>query len=138
MKIDLTQPARSLRRRTTDAERKLWSRLRDRKLNGFKFKRQAPRGRYVVDFLCVEAGVVVEVDGGQHADSFADPERTAQLEREELMVLRFGNSDILKNMDGVLAVIAETVVARAPSPGARSAPSSPQGERRTETVARVK
>ena len=67
MKIALTQPARSLRQRSTDAERKLWSRLRDRRLMGFKFKRQAPRGRYVVDFLCVEAALVVEVDGSQHA-----------------------------------------------------------------------
>ncbi len=137
MKIALTQSARSLRERGTDAERKLWSRLRDRKLMGFKFKRQAPRGRYVVDFLCVEAGVAVEVDGGQHADCFADRERTAQLEREGLMILRFWNTDILKNMDGVLTVIAETVMAR-PSPGAQSASSSPQGERRTETVARSK
>jgi very-short-patch-repair endonuclease len=104
MKIALTQPARSLRQRSTDAERKLWSRLRDRRLMGFKFKRQAPRGRYVVDFLCVEAALAVEVDGGQHAEKRrqADRMRTAELEREGLTVLRFWNLDVLTNLEGVL------------------------------------
>jgi very-short-patch-repair endonuclease len=99
---------------------------------GFKFKRQAPRRRYVVDFLCVEAGLVIEVDGSQHAEnrSKADQRRTAELEREGLTVLRFWNIDIFQNLDGVLTVIAETLSrGRAPSPGAQSAPSSPQGER---------
>jgi very-short-patch-repair endonuclease len=135
MKVALTEPARSLRQRSTDAERKLWSRLRDRRLMGFKFKRQVPRGRYVVDFLCVEAGVAVEVDGSQHADSQADRMRTAQLEGEGLKVLRFWNNDILNNMDGVLIVISEVLTARSPSPGAQSAPSSPQGERGAVPVA---
>jgi very-short-patch-repair endonuclease len=132
MKIGLTDTARSLRHRSTDVERKLWSRLRDRRLMGFKFKRQAPRGRYVVDFLCAEAGVVVEVDGSQHAThrSQADRRRSADLQRDGLTVLRFWNNDVLTNLDGVLTVIAEVLVQRsAPSPGAQSAPSSPQGER---------
>ncbi|HET7852667.1 MAG TPA: endonuclease domain-containing protein [Methyloceanibacter sp.] len=141
MKIALTEPARSLRQRSTDAERKLWSRLRDRRLMGFKFRRQVPRGHYVVDFLCVEAALVVEVDGSQHADrrSEADRLRTAELEREGLTVLRFWNVDVLQNLEGVLALISEALSERsAPSPGAQSAPSSPQGERGTETAARSK
>ena len=141
MKIALTQPARSLRQRSTDAERKLWSRLRDRRLMGFKFRRQVPRGRYVVDFLCVEAGLVVETDGSQHAEkrSEADRRRTAELERDGLRVLRFWNVDVLANLEDVLTLIAEALSQRSsPSPGAKSAPSSPQGERSTETVARAK
>jgi very-short-patch-repair endonuclease len=138
MKIGLTDTARSLRHRSTDAERKLWSRLRDRRLMGFKFKRQAPRGRYVVDFLCVEAALAIEVDGSQHATqrSQADRRRTAQLERDGLTVLRFWNNDVLANLEGVLTLIAETLSQRnSPSPGAQSAPSSPRGERGTEPVA---
>ena len=138
MRVQLTSSARSLRQRTTEAERKLWSRLRDHRLMGFKFKRQAPRGRYVVDFLCVEAKLVVEVDVSQHADkgNEADRRRTAELEREGLTVLRFWNIDVLKNLDGVLTLIAETLSQRSsPSPGAQSAPSSPPGERRAEFLA---
>ena len=141
MKIALTQPARSLRQRSTDAERKLWSRLRDRRLMGLKFRRQVPRGHYVVDFLCVEAALVVEIDGSQHADkrSEADRCRTTELEREGLRVLRFWNTDVLTNLEGVLTSIAVALSQRSsPSPGAQCAPSSPQGERRTETVARAK
>jgi very-short-patch-repair endonuclease len=138
MKIGLTDTARSLHCRSTDAERKLWSRLRDRRLMGFKFKRQAPRGRYVVDFLCVEAGLAVEVDGSQHVTqrSQADRHRTADLERDGLTVLRFWNNDVLANIDGVLTLISETLSQRSsPSPDAQSAPSSPQGERGAEPLA---
>ena len=141
MKIELTSSARSLRQRSTDAERKLWSRLRDHRLMGFKFKRQAPRGRYVVDFLCVEAQLVIEVDGSQHAEkrSEADRRRTAALEREGLTVLRFWNIDVLKNLDGVLTLITEALSrCTSPSPGAQSAPSSPQGERRAEPPVSLK
>jgi very-short-patch-repair endonuclease len=141
MKIALTQPARSLRQRSTDAERKLWSRLRDRRLMGFKFRRQVPRGRYVVDFLCVEAALVVEIDGSQHAAKrgAADRRRTAELERDGLRVLRFWNTDVLTNLEGVLTSIATALSQRStPSPVAQRAPSSPQGERGTEIVARAK
>ncbi len=138
MKIELTDTARSLRARSTEAERKLWSRLRDWRLMGFKFNRQAPRGRYILDFLCVEGGLAVEVDGSHHADrrSEADRRRTAELEQDGLVVLRFWNGDILRNIDGVLTLIAEALSQRcSPSPGAQSAPSSPRGERRTESPA---
>jgi very-short-patch-repair endonuclease len=108
---------------------------------GFKFRRQVPRGHYVVDFLCLDASLVVEVDGSQHADRLArrDKERTAYLEAQGLKVLRVWNVDVLTNLEGVLTLIAEAQSQRSsPSPGAQSAPSSPQGERRTETVARAK
>ena len=131
MKEELTNVARSLRQRHTDTEKKLWSRLRDRRLDGFKFKRQVPRGRYVVDFLCSEAGLVVEVDGGQHAEKEAERDRlrTQYLESEGLSVLRFWNNDILENLDGVLASIQNTLAKKpAPSPGAARHPL-PSGER---------
>jgi very-short-patch-repair endonuclease len=128
MKIGLTDAARSLRHRSTDAERKL----------GFKFKRQAPRGRYVVDFLCVEAALAIEVDGSHHATqrSQVDRCRSADLERNGLTVLRFWNNDVLKNLDGVLTVIGEALSQR--GSGAQGAPSSPQGERRAEFLVNEK
>jgi len=135
MKIELTDIARSLRQGSTDAERKLWSRLRDKRLMAMKFKRQVPRGRYVVDFLCVEAGLVVEVDGSQHLKRTSrwDRIRTAFLESQGLKVLRVWNVDVLTNIEGVLTIIAETLSQRcSPSPGALRAPSSPQGERGAE------
>ncbi|MCH8240404.1 MAG: DUF559 domain-containing protein, partial [Proteobacteria bacterium] len=91
MRKTLTPKARDLRTRQSDAEAKLWRALRDRRLDGFKFKRQAPRGRYIVDFLCAEAGLVIEVDGGQHAEAQArrDEIRTKFLEKEGFRVLRF-------------------------------------------------
>jgi very-short-patch-repair endonuclease len=105
---------------------------------GFKFRRQVPHGRYVVDFLCLDASLVVEVDGSQHADRLArrDKERTAYLEAQGLKVLRVWNVDVLTNLEGVLALIAEALSQRSsPSPGAQSAPSSPQGERGAVPVA---
>ena len=100
--------ARALRRRSTDAERKLWAQIRDRQLDGLKFKRQAPIGRYVADFVCPEHHLIVEVDGEQHgfdANVRRDGERTAQLEAMGYVVLRFWNLDVLQNMDGVLTDI---------------------------------
>jgi very-short-patch-repair endonuclease len=97
-----------LRRDATDAERKLWAQLRDRQLDGLKFKRQAPIGRFIADFACMEHHLIVEVDGGQHnfdANAKRDAERTAQLEAMGYVVLRFWNLDVLRNMDGVLTDI---------------------------------
>ena len=96
---------RRLRRQATDAETKLWFALRDRRLGGFKFVRQEAIGSYVVDFVCREKGLVVEVDGGQHADNPRDRARDAALRAAGYRVLRFWNSDILSNEEGVLAVI---------------------------------
>ena len=101
--------ARRLRRDQTDAERKLWFRLRDRRLCGLKFRRQMPIERYVVDFCCEAARVIVEVDGGQYSTRTAEDEtRTAVLEARGYLVLRFWNNEVLQNLDGVLAIIAET------------------------------
>src|ERR1041385_868165 len=103
----LVATARRLRRDQTDAERKLWFRLRDRRLSGLKFRRQMPIDRYVVDFCCESARVIVEIDGGQHATRSAeDAARAAALEAQGYLVLRFWNNEVLQNLDGVLEVIA--------------------------------
>ena len=110
--------ARALRRDSTDAERLLWRRLRDRQLGGFKFRRQATVGPYVADFLCVEAGLVVEADGGQHTAD-RDAKRSAFLTAQGLRVLRFWNNDILENSEGVL----QTILAAARGQGEEQVPS---------------
>ena len=103
--IGQTNPyAKRLRRDSTDAERVLWQRLRSRQIAGHKFRRQATVGPYIVDFLCIEAKLIVEADGGQHT-SERDAARTAWLESRGLRVERFWNNDILQNIDGVLQAI---------------------------------
>ena len=127
MRKTLTPKARDLRTRQSDAEAKLWRALRDRRLDGFKFKRQVPCGRYIVDFLCAEAGLVIEVDGGQQAEAQArrDEVRTKFLEKEGFRVLRFWNNEVLGNIEGVLVSIQRALPGRrAPSPR----PSPPRGE----------
>jgi very-short-patch-repair endonuclease len=102
--------ARDLRRAQTPAEVRLWSRLRGRKLLGAKFRRQVPVGRYIADFLCKDARLIIEADGGQHADAVAyDAARTAWLEAAGYQVLRFWNMDILNDTDAVMETIAEAV-----------------------------
>jgi very-short-patch-repair endonuclease len=97
--------ARRLRVMMTDAERRLWSALRSRRLQGFKFRRQHPLGNYILDFACIEHRLVIEADGGQHADNKADAHRTAWLESQGWRVIRFWNNDILANTEGVLDTI---------------------------------
>jgi very-short-patch-repair endonuclease len=110
-----TRFSRRLRRDASDAERRIWSRLRNRRLGGFKFVRQEPVGDYTVDFCCREERLIVEVDGGQHADSEHDRRRDAWLRREGYRVLRFWNNDALANTDGVIgAIMAELARAAAP------------------------
>ena len=111
-----TKIARSLRRRTTDAEQCLWRQLRGRRLAGLKFKRQQPIGPYIVDFVCFTAGVVVEVDGGQHLDSESDAARDAWLQKRGYRILRFWNNEVLTNTTGVLERIAEVLCAPSPRP----------------------
>src|SRR6516225_5888406 len=96
---------RRLRRQATDAETKLWFALRDRRLGGFKFVRQEAIGSFIVDFASREKRLIIEVDGGQHADNPRDLTRDAALRAEGYQVLRFWNSEILTNEDGVLTVI---------------------------------
>jgi very-short-patch-repair endonuclease len=98
--------ARRLRRNQTDAERTLWFRLRDRRLDGWKFKRQMPIDRFTVDFCCADARLILEIDGGQHdQDRARDTDRTEVLEAMGYLVLRFWNNDVLRNTDGVLEEI---------------------------------
>ncbi len=90
----------------TDAEKRLWSRLRQRQLGGHKFRRQCPLGRYIVDFVCLDAFLVVEVDGGQHAEAKEyDAKRSAWLQSQGFHVLRFWNNDVLKHTEAVTQVI---------------------------------
>ena len=96
---------RRLRRALTDAERKLWFALRDRRLDGHKFVRQEAIGPYIVDFVCREKKLIIEVDGGQHAENARDRVREAALVANGYRVQRFWNSDVLSNRDGVLTVI---------------------------------
>ena len=97
--------ARELRRRMTDAERALWRCLRMRQLEGFRFRRQLPVGPYIVDFACLQARLIVEVDGGQHAGAAGDARRDAFLRSCGFRVLRFWNDEVLRNPEGVCEVI---------------------------------
>jgi very-short-patch-repair endonuclease len=117
--------ARRLRRRATDAERRLWSRLRAQAFHGLKFRRQHPIGRYVVDFACLERALVVELDGGQHSVA-VDARRTAAIERHGFRILRFWNNQVLGNLDGVLRQL-EQEIGKTNRPSPR--PSPPSGAR---------
>jgi very-short-patch-repair endonuclease len=124
--------AQRLRRALTDAERKLWSVLRSRQLQGAKFRRQQPIGPFIADFVCQQERLIIEADGGQHADNGADARRTAFLESKGYRILRFWNNDILNNVDGVAQVIADALSTPHPlSPGSGPGLSRPlpQGER---------
>ena len=90
----------------TEAEKRLWKWIRDQQMDGHKFRRQAPIGGYIVDFVCFPAGLVIELDGGQHAEQAErDADRTKWLECEGFRVLRFWNNEIFENIDGVLEMI---------------------------------
>jgi very-short-patch-repair endonuclease len=104
--------ARGMRRLQTDAERKLWFLLRDRHLGGAKFRRQQPFGPYILDFVCFERKLVVEIDGGQHDGSEADIFRDARLRAEGFNVLRYWNNDVLGNPEGVLTDLLERLASR--------------------------
>lgn len=100
------EQARKLRRETTEAEALLWKHIRDRKLAGIKIRRQHPIGRYIADFCCVEEKLIVELDGGQHADdSDQDEQRTQYIEKYGYRIVRYWNSEVLNNIDSVLADI---------------------------------
>jgi very-short-patch-repair endonuclease len=99
--------ARELRVNSTDAERRLWSLLRERRLNGHKFRRQVPIGSYIADFACFESMLIVEADRGQHADNPYDQRRTNWLQSQGWCVVRFWNSEILRNPQGIAATILQ-------------------------------
>ena len=94
-----------MRREPTEAEDRLWHELRGRRLDNIKFRRQVPMGRYVADFVCAEARLIVEIDGSQHAESRHDQERDAELKARGFRVLRFWNDDVLKELDAVCDTI---------------------------------
>jgi very-short-patch-repair endonuclease len=131
--------ATSLRNSPTDAERALWESLRGDLLNGLRFRRQFPIGIYIVDFVCFETRLIVEVDGGQHAESKHDETRDIWLKSEGFQVLRFWNNEVLQNMEGVMQVIAETINFREqvlpPPPKATKEPFQVSGEGRGEVKA---
>jgi very-short-patch-repair endonuclease len=101
-----TSRARRLRRNATDVELRLWQRLRSRSILGCKFVRQEPIGPYIVDFVCRERRLIIELDGGQHADSQRDAVRDRWLTERRYRVLRFWNNDVMGNLEGVLETIA--------------------------------
>src|SRR5579872_4271171 len=100
-----TARARHLRREAPSAENRLWYFMRNRQLDGLKFARQVPIGRYVADFVCREAALVVELDGGQHSGSANDIEHTAFLNAQGYAVLRIWNNEFYDNREGVLQAI---------------------------------
>ena len=128
--------ARELRRDATDAEQLMWKLLRNRQLDGWKFRRQHPVGKYILDFYCHEAKLGIELDGGQHAEpdqAKYDVERTRSLEAEGFRVLRFWNNEVLKNTNAVLQEIWNVLtgsLSPSPSPSGRGErPPSPLGRR---------
>ena len=117
--------ARELRHSSTDAEKLVWRHLRNRNIAGFKFRRQHAVGSYIADFACVEAGLIVEIDGGQHlefAALAADAHRTAVLQRAGFAVLRFDNRQVLTETKMVLASIHDFLERCGPQPSPESRP----------------
>ncbi len=107
--------AKAMRHIAADAEKKLWRPLRSRQLDAVKFRRQVPVLDYIVDFACHERQLIIEVDGGRHADNAKDAERDRRLAVVGYRVLRFWNNDVLTNPNGVL----ETILAELSSGSAK-------------------
>ena len=105
----MRQRARALRIGMTDAERKLWYALRDRRFAGFKFRRQVPLGPFIADFVCFEKRLVIEVDGGQHAVSSPDRRRDRWFAANDFRVMRFWNNEVLSNLESVMTVLAQAL-----------------------------
>ena len=121
----LADRAKHMRSDPTDAEKRLWSMLRDRRLATFKFRRQVVIEPYIVDFVCFERRLVIEADGSQHADSDYDQRRDDYLRREGFAILRFWNNDVLANSEGVFAAILAQLTIPHPPTALRRAPPSP-------------
>ena len=107
--------ARNLRKRLTNTERFLWSKIRARQIEGCNFRRQTPIGKYIVDFVCHEQRVIVEVDGGQHSENVEqDFIRDKWLREQGYRILRFWNNEVLTNIEGVLEVIRDNCKSHPP------------------------
>ena len=124
MKERLIKFAKAMRHQPTNAETLIWTALRGARLQGFKFKRQQPIGAYIVDFVCFECALVVEIDGGQHGDAVsADQLRSKWLQSQGFRVLRYWNNDVIERKDDVLeSIIRALREYLSPTP-------LPQGER---------
>src|SRR4051812_36198488 len=109
--------ARALRANSTDAERRLWYHLRNHQMSGYQFRRQVPLGRYIADFVCMRARLVVDLDDGQHLESLVDDlERTQFLARGGFHVVRFWNDEVLQRTEAVLESILEALIQACPHP----------------------
>ena len=118
----MLENAKALRRNQTDAEQRLWYHLRAHRFMGLKFKRQKPIGRYIVDFVCMEKQLIIELDGGQHSEQVAyDQQRDTWLHGQGYTVLRFWNNEVMQQLEGVLEQIH---LALSPGPS----PASGRGE----------
>lgn len=95
-----------LRNNQTEAEKLFWHQVKAKRFEGHKFRRQYPIGEYIADFICVEAGLIVEIDGGQHCENAQDEKRTAFLNSLGYKVMRFWNNETMQNMDGVLQALS--------------------------------
>jgi very-short-patch-repair endonuclease len=117
--------AKALRSNQTDAEQRLWYHLRAHRFMGLKFKRQKPVGRYIADFVCMEQRLIIELDGGQHAEEAAyDGQRDAWLRSQGYTVLRFWNNDVMQQLDSVLGQIASSLSpCLSPASGREETPS---------------
>ena len=119
--------AKTLRTNQTAAEQRLWYHLRAHRFMGYKFKRQKPIGRYIVDFICMEHRLIIEIDGGQHAERVTyDQRRDAWLRNQGYTVLRFWNNDVMQELEGVLEKIRSALVN---SLSTGPSPASGRGER---------
>lgn len=106
--------AQKLRKNSTDTEKYLWKYLRGRQLEGFKFRRQQPIGKYIVDFINLERKIIIEVDGGQHLENKKDKLRDRWLEEQGYEVLRFWDNEVFNNIEGALGVIREKLLSPSP------------------------
>ena len=125
-----TALARTLRNNANEIENLLWARLRRRQLGGLKFSRQMPIAGFVADFVCRSARLVIELDGSQHADAVVyDAQRTKAIEAQGYRVIRFWNSDVLTNMDGVLETIRGAAISGDREPTPQPPPASGRGSK---------
>ncbi len=111
----LLSRSRNLRQHSTDVEARLWQFLRSRKLEGYKFRRQEVIGNYIVDFLCKEYALIVELDGGQHFESKKDQERDKWLQTQGYTILRFWNYDVIENIEAVWDKILDCLSSLTPA-----------------------
>ncbi len=124
--------SRSLGRKMTDAERLLWHHLRTEEFAGHKFRRQHQLGNFVIDFVCLDAALVLEIGGSRHAGSaYDDAVRTRWLQEKGLHVMRFGNNEVLNNIEGVKLAIRD-YLSRVQTPTRQSSPEGKGAQQRDE------